>query len=169
MVDNLQLFEIAFTSFLSGSATVSPSNVLTGVSNTSDREINRSESGTDKPFSHLEIVCRTTLSLMASSSCESPFAFLIERIFSLSILDSHLPSDAAMIVYKTGRCCKQRIITFGQTALLCRFPQPIMDFPSKKGDVCLFRHRPLWFLFGFSHYAIFAIACAKRCILLDLC
>ena len=39
----------------------------------------------DTPCSHLEIVCRTTFNLMASSSCESPFAFLIAFMFSCSI------------------------------------------------------------------------------------
>ena len=42
------------------SATVSPSNVFTGVSNTSDMEISISASGTDRPCSHLEVVCLTT-------------------------------------------------------------------------------------------------------------
>lgn len=44
-----------------------------------------SESGTDKPFSHLETVCRTTFSFIASSSCDSPLDFLISFMFSLNI------------------------------------------------------------------------------------
>ena len=44
--------------------------------------------GTDKPFSHLDIVCRTTFSLIASSSCESPIDFRIALIFSPSISDN---------------------------------------------------------------------------------
>ena len=35
--------------------------------------------------SHLETVCRTTFSLIASSSCESPFDFLIAFMFSFNI------------------------------------------------------------------------------------
>ena len=82
--------EITFKSSGFGSSIVSPSKVLTGVSNTSDREIYRSESGTDTPFSHLEIVCRTTFSMIASASCESPFDFLIDLIFSFNTMDNHL-------------------------------------------------------------------------------
>ena len=44
------------------------SEVLTGVSNASDNASNSSESGTDRPCSHLEIVCLTTFSLTASSA-----------------------------------------------------------------------------------------------------
>lgn len=82
--------EIAFKLSTSASITVSPNSVLTGVSSTSDMEINISESGTDNPCSHLEIVCRTTFRLIASSCWESPFDFLIALIFSLSIKDSLL-------------------------------------------------------------------------------
>lgn len=42
----------------------------------------------DEPFSHLEIVCRTIFNLAASSSCESPFDFLIALMFSLNIRDN---------------------------------------------------------------------------------
>ena len=35
----------------------------------------------ESPCSHLEIVCRTTCSLIASSSCESPFDFLMVLMF----------------------------------------------------------------------------------------
>ena len=82
--------EIAFKSSLSDSMTVSPSSVLTGASSTSDMEINISESGTDNPCSHFEMVCRTTFSLTASSCCESPLDFLIAFIFSLSTGDNLL-------------------------------------------------------------------------------
>ena len=43
--------EIAFKLSVCGTTTVSPSKVLTGVSSTSDRESNSSESGTDNPVS----------------------------------------------------------------------------------------------------------------------
>ena len=43
--------EIAFKLSTSVSITVSPNNVLTGVSSSSDMEINISESGTDSPVS----------------------------------------------------------------------------------------------------------------------
>ena len=56
----------------------------TGVSRASDKASSSSESGTDRPCSHLEIVCRTTFSLTASSSWERPFAFLIVLMFSLN-------------------------------------------------------------------------------------
>ena len=82
--------EMAFKSSTFDSTTVSPSKVLTGVSSTSDMEINILESGTDSPFSHLEIVCRTTFSLIASSSWESPFDFLIALMFSFNIRDNLL-------------------------------------------------------------------------------
>ena len=64
---------------------VSPGKMLTGVSKTSDRQISISESETDKPFSHFEIVCRTTFNLLASSACERPFYFLSVLIFLLNI------------------------------------------------------------------------------------
>ena len=83
--------EIAFKSSASAAITFSPSNVLTGVSSTSYMAINISESGTDNPCSHFEMVCRTTFSLIASSCCESPFDFLIAFIFSLSIRNDLLP------------------------------------------------------------------------------
>ena len=38
----------------------------------------------EAPVSHFDTVCRTTFNLIASSCCESPFAFLIVLIFSLS-------------------------------------------------------------------------------------
>ena len=44
--------EMIFKLSASASITVSPNSVLTGVSSASDREINISESGTDKPVSH---------------------------------------------------------------------------------------------------------------------
>ena len=84
--------EMAFRGSTSDSMTVSPSKVLTGVSRASDREISRSESGTDIPCSHFEIVCRTTFSLTASSCWESPFDVRIAFMFSLSIWDGLLPS-----------------------------------------------------------------------------
>jgi hypothetical protein len=55
-------------------------------------EINISASGTDNPCSHLDIVCLTTFNLIASSSCESPLDFLIDFIFSFSIMDALLSS-----------------------------------------------------------------------------
>ena len=82
--------EITFKLSTSDSTIVSPSKVLTGVSSTSDMEINISESGTDSPCSHLDIVCRTTFSFIASSCCESPFDFLIVLMFSLNIRANHL-------------------------------------------------------------------------------
>ena len=44
--------EMAFKASASVSITVSPNNVLTGVSSVSAKEISRSESGTDSPVSH---------------------------------------------------------------------------------------------------------------------
>lgn len=102
--------EIAFKVSAPVSTTASPSSVLTGVSSTSDMEINISESGTDNPCSHLETVCRTTLSLTASSCCESHFDFMIALMFSLSIKDSLL-SFSTVIVVEIARCHKQRILT----------------------------------------------------------
>lgn len=43
--------EMAFKASASVSITVSPNNVLTGVSSVSAKEISRSESGTDSPVS----------------------------------------------------------------------------------------------------------------------
>ena len=48
--------------------------------------------------SHLEIVCRTTLSLIASSSCESPFDFLIVLMFSFNIMITSFLSVVTAIV-----------------------------------------------------------------------
>lgn len=85
---------MAFISSTSISAMFSPNRVLTGVSSVSDISTNISESGTDKPCSHFETVCRTTFSFTASSCCERPFAFLI-----------------VFIISKCVRCYKQRILT----------------------------------------------------------
>ena len=52
----------------------------------------------EPPLSHLDIVCRTTFSLTANSSCESPFDFLIVFKFSLNISDNLLLSDVITIV-----------------------------------------------------------------------
>ena len=76
------------------SVTVSPSNVLTGVSSTSEIVISISESGTDKPRSHLETVWRTTFSFIASSSCERPFDCLTALMFSFI-----LTSDKSRFVF----------------------------------------------------------------------
>ena len=78
-------WDIAFRSSVSGSLISSPSKALTGVSSASDNAISNSESGTDRPCSHFEIVCRTTFSLTASSCCVRPFAFLIVLMFSLNM------------------------------------------------------------------------------------
>ena len=72
--------EITFKFCSFGSSIVSPSKVLTGVSNTYDRKINISESGIDKPFPHLEIVCHTTFSFIASPSCKRPFDLFIFNV-----------------------------------------------------------------------------------------
>ena len=52
-VYHLQFCGDGFQGITSDAMTVSPSKVLTGVSRASDREISRSESGTDIPCSHL--------------------------------------------------------------------------------------------------------------------
>ena len=67
------------------SAMVSPSSVLTGVSSASDSAISKSASGTDRPCSHLETVCRTTFSFTASSCWDRPLAFRAPLMFSWSI------------------------------------------------------------------------------------
>src|SRR5699024_12001568 len=59
--------------------------MLSEVSSSSAKEISILESGTDKPFSHFDMVCLTTFSLLASSSCDSPFAFRKFLIFSFNI------------------------------------------------------------------------------------
>lgn len=64
------------------------------------------------------MVCRTTLSLTASSSCESPFAFLTARMFSLSIPTTTFLSPVAAIVSGAGRCGKQRIFPSGLSAAM---------------------------------------------------
>ena len=96
--------EIAFKSSTSGSITFSPRSVLTGVSSTSDMEINISESGTDvfailvtseSPYLGWDYSDPETAVLgVAFHSfewlfvrCESPFDFLIVFKFSLSIRD----------------------------------------------------------------------------------
>lgn len=51
---------------LSSVATASPSRTPTVVSSSSASRISISESGTDKPFSHFETVCRTIFNFMAA-------------------------------------------------------------------------------------------------------
>lgn len=68
------------SSFFS-SATSDPISSLTDTSNTSANLINMSATGTDIPFSHFEIVCRTTFKASATFSCVKPFHFL--NIFKL--------------------------------------------------------------------------------------
>ena len=63
----------------------SPSKTATEVSNSSAIRINVSESGTDNPFSHFEIVCLTTFNFIARSSCDKPLSFRRFLILSLSI------------------------------------------------------------------------------------
>ena len=60
-----------------------PSNTSTGVSRIWDILMSISPSGIDNPFSHLEIVCRTTFNSLARNSCESPFSF--RMVFKLSL------------------------------------------------------------------------------------
>ncbi|SCJ87526.1 Uncharacterised protein [Anaerotruncus sp. 2789STDY5834896] len=110
--------EIAFRSSAFASTTVSPSSVLTGVSNTSDMEINISASGTDRPCSHLEIVCLTTFNLIASSSCESPLDFLIVFMFSFSIRNDLL--TLPLMIRRIACCGKQRRLT-----LQCPFDKSV--------------------------------------------
>lgn len=71
--------------FGSGAAAVTPKRAPTETSSASPREMSISESGTERLRSHFGTVCRTTLSLIASSSCERPFAFLKVLMFSLSL------------------------------------------------------------------------------------
>ena len=120
--------EIAFKSSAFDSITFSPSKVLTGVSSASDMEINISESGTDSPFSHLEIVCRTIFNLIASSSCESPFDFLIAFMFSLNIRDNLFSFSGTMWYHYCMRKCPLlqathiNIQPLIRKIPICRFP-----------------------------------------------
>ena len=57
-----------------------------------------------------------------------------DLIFSFSIMDNHLFSIVAIIVYKTSRCYKQRILTFNLLILICSSKQPTIHL-SKKGGV----------------------------------
>ena len=106
---------MTFKSSAGASMTVSPNNVLTGVSSASETEISISASGTDSPRSHLDTVCRTTFSLIASSSCESPLAFQMILIFSFRIM-SNLLLIVAIILCEPARCRKQRMITWAISA-----------------------------------------------------
>ena len=102
--------EITFRSSVIDSVTVSPSNTLTEVSNSSANVINISESGTDKPFSHFDTVCLTMFSLIASSSCDSPFDFLILLRLLLNIIFSSLILIIQLYIQKS-HCHKQHILT----------------------------------------------------------
>lgn len=73
------------SSFFS-SATSDPISSLTDTSNISANFINMSASGTDIPFSHFEIVYRTTFKASATFSCVRPFRFLNIFKFLLNIL-----------------------------------------------------------------------------------
>ena len=112
--------ESAFTWSASVSGTVSPSRVLTVVSRASDRAISRSESGTDKPCSHFEMVCRTTFTLTASSCWERPLYFRRALMFSLSIethfFRPHCKADNSL-PQATG----------SNTALRLQFPPQILQ------------------------------------------
>ena len=70
----------------SRSGTVSPRRTAAEVSSSAASEISAAASGTDKPFSHFDTVCRTTCSLIASSSCESLFDLRRFLMFSFSML-----------------------------------------------------------------------------------
>ena len=74
--------EITFRSSALVSGRLSPRIALTGISKISDSEISISASGTDRPRSHLEMVCLTAWSLMASSSWERPLD--LRRVLRLS-------------------------------------------------------------------------------------
>ena len=72
----------------SPSSGVRSSRAETGTSRTAARSRSCSASGTERPFSHLETVCRTTCTRSASSSWRRGLAFRKRRIFSLSMLSS---------------------------------------------------------------------------------
>ena len=72
----------------------SPSRPFTDVSSACAKHISSSASGTDSPFSYLDIVWRTTLSRTASSSWEIPLALRSDFIFSLSIEQPPFTDDS---------------------------------------------------------------------------
>ena len=74
---------------------------------------------------HFETVCRTTFTLTASSCWESPLAFRMALMFSLSILEEPPFPFVAPIVAGMARCHKQRVVTSWQNrpffGVLARF------------------------------------------------
>ena len=129
-----------------------------------------SESGTDSPCSHFETVCRTTFTLTASSCWESPLAFRMALMFSLSILEEPPFSFVAPIVAGMARCHKQRVVTSWQNRPFCGVLRPVslgcvspqgsfqlsvknfyrefLIFPDKYWAGCYNTDTALWDLFG---------------------
>ncbi len=102
--------EIAFRLSTLVAGRFSPRMVLTGVSKISDMETSMSASGTDRPRSHLEMVCLTAWSLIASSSCERPLAS--RRVLRLSFSILQFPFFWLLYVGR-GRCHKNFLLTLG--------------------------------------------------------
>lgn len=85
LIANCSLIRESCSAKASGFTSVSildPSNRLTGTSKISASFINRSESGTERPFSHFETVCLTTFNRAASSYCVIHFS--LRSAFRLS-------------------------------------------------------------------------------------
>ena len=81
----------ASASLSSGSSTGLPNNTATVVSRTSAKRTRRSASGTDRPCSHLDTVCRTTWSRDANSSWVIPFCLRRALRFSLNMSLTSFP------------------------------------------------------------------------------
>ena len=69
--------------------------------------------------SYRAAVIITTFSLIASSSCDSPFVFLSFLMFSFSIISASLYLMAKFYNQKS-RCHKQRILTLAYLQALCQ-------------------------------------------------
>ena len=80
------IFTAPMTATVPTDATTALGSEFVCIGYTSSDGISISESGTERPCSHLETVCRTTLSRRASSSWERPLLFRMCRKFSLSIV-----------------------------------------------------------------------------------
>ena len=105
------LAAMALRSGLSSASTVSPKRTLTVVSSSAAMRSSISESGTEEPCSHFEIVCLTTLSLTANSSCDSPLALRSFLKLSQSI---KAPPLFDAIIQEWAYPCKQQALTFPQ-------------------------------------------------------
>ena len=93
-------------------STLAPRSSLTVVSRMTEVFITCSESGTDIPFSHFEMVCLTTWRRDANSYCERSRSFRFNWRFSWNMEIHPFSKDFMHSLAETGPLRKQRKLTF---------------------------------------------------------